>query len=205
MFFVPYIYFLFQSLKLIRQFSSSFDNTCRCSKLLKYFNKTGQIIRRFSLFLVLYIRFLFESPKLIRQFSSRFNQISGCSKLLKYFNKKGQIIRRFLLFLVPSIRFLFESLKLIKWFSSRFDQISGYLKLMKNFNIFEKTLPRPKFFLFHTSVSYFSTLHQKSFFLEQNQFLQLLKLIEILHQNFNFDFVSRITVPQWRRKKLLFI
>ena len=54
----------------------------RCSKLLKYFNKKGQIIRRFFLFLLPYTRFLFESLKLIRQFSPRFNQVSGCSKLL---------------------------------------------------------------------------------------------------------------------------
>ena len=49
----------------------------------KYFNKKGQFIWRFLLFLVPYIRFLFESQK---QFSLRFGQISGCSNVLKYFN-----------------------------------------------------------------------------------------------------------------------
>ena len=57
-----------------------------CSKLLKYFNKKGQIIRPFLLLLVPYIRFLFESLKLIKQFSSRFYQISAWSNVLKYFN-----------------------------------------------------------------------------------------------------------------------
>ena len=79
-------------------------------------------------------------------------------------NKKGQIIRLFFLFLVPYIRFLFESLQLIRQFSPRFDQISGCSKLLKYFNIFQKFLRRSKFYLFHTNVSYFSTLHQKSFF-----------------------------------------
>ena len=126
-------------------------------------------------------------------------------KIVEIFQQKGQIIRRFLLFLVPYIRFLFESLKLIRQFSPRFDQISGCSNVFRYFNIFQKFLLSSKFLLFHTNVSYFSTLHQKSFFLEQNQFLQLLKWVDILHQNFNFDFVCRIIVPQWRRKKLLFI
>ena len=42
-------------------------------------------------------------------------------------------------------------------------------------------------------------------FLEQNQLFQLLKMVEILHQNVNFGIVCSIIVPQWRRKKLLFI
>ena len=57
-----------------------------CSKLLKYYNEMGQIIRRFLLFLVLYIRFLFESLKLIKQFSSRFDcflQFSSDISMLK--------------------------------------------------------------------------------------------------------------------------
>ena len=107
------------------------------------------------------------------------------------------------MFLVPHIHFLFQSLNLIRQLSSRFDQISGCSKLLKYCNVFQKFLPSSKFFLFHTNVSYFSTLHQKSFFLEQNQFLQLLKLVEILHQNVNPDFVCSIIVPKWRRKKLL--
>ena len=119
-----------------------------CSKLLKYFNKKGQIIRHFLLLLVPYIRFLFESLKVIREFSSRFDWILWCSKLLKYFNKKGQIIRPFLLLLVPYIRFLFESLKLIKQFSSRFYQISVCSNVLKYFNIFQKVLPSSNFFLF---------------------------------------------------------
>ena len=36
------------------------------------------------------------------------------------------------------------------------------------------------------------------FFLEQNQFLQLLKLVQILHQNFNFEIVYSNILPQWR-------
>ena len=73
-----------------------------CSKLLKYYNKKGQIIRLFLLFLVPYIRFLFECLKLIRQFSPRFDKISGCSKLLKLFN----IFQKFL----PSSKFfLFDT------------------------------------------------------------------------------------------------
>ena len=57
-----------------------------CSKLLKYYNEIGQMIRRFLLFLVLYIRFLFESLKLIKQFSSRFDyflQLSSDISMLK--------------------------------------------------------------------------------------------------------------------------
>ena len=105
---------------------------------------------------------------------------------MKYFQKKGQIIRHFLLFLVPYIRFLFESLKLIRQFSPRFDQISVCSNLSKYFNIFQKFLSISKFFLFHTNVSYFSTLNQKSFF---SWAKPVLTLVEILHENFNFDFV----------------
>ena len=90
----------------------------------------------------------------------------------------GQIIRRFLFFLVPYVRFLLECLKLIRQFSLRFHQISGCSKLLKYFNIFQKFLPSSKFFLFHTNVSYFSTLHLKSSFLEQNQLFQLLKWLK---------------------------
>ena len=126
-------------------------------------------------------------------------------KIVEILQQKGTVIRRFLLFLVPYIRFLFESLKLTRQFLPRFDQISGCSKLLKYFNIFQKYLPSPKFFLFHTNVSYFSNLHQNSFFLEQNQFLQLLKLVQILHENFNFEIVYSNIIPQWRRKKLLFI
>ena len=63
-------------------------NYSSCSKLLTYFNKKGQIIRHFFLFLVPYICFLFESLKLIRQFPRRFDQISACSNcwnILKFF------------------------------------------------------------------------------------------------------------------------
>ena len=48
------------------QFSSRFDQISGCSKLLKYFSKKGQIMRRFLLFLVPSIRFSFESLKLIK-------------------------------------------------------------------------------------------------------------------------------------------
>ena len=91
-------------------------------------------------------------------------QIFWCSKLLKYYSKKGQIIRGFLFFLVPYVRFLFESLKLIKQIFPRFNQISRCSKLLKYFNIFQEFLPSLKFFLLHTNVPYFSTLHQKRFF-----------------------------------------
>ena len=132
------------------------------SKLLKYDNKKGQIIRRLLLFPVPYICFLFEPLKLIKQFSSRFDLLCWCSKLLKYFNKKGQIIRRFSLFLVSYIRFLLESQKLIQGLSSRFDEISWCSNVLKYFNIFQKTLPSSKFFLFHVNFSYFSIRHQRS-------------------------------------------
>ena len=96
LFLVPYIRFLFASLKRIRQFSSIFDQISECSKLLKHFTKRD---RRF-LFLVPFIRFLFESLKLFRQFPLRFDQISGCSKLLKYFNifQKLLLSSKFFLF-----------------------------------------------------------------------------------------------------------
>ena len=125
---------------------------------------------------------------------------------MNHFKKKTQLIRCFLLFLVPYVCFLFESLKLIIQFPPRFDQIAGCSELLKYFNIFQKFLSSSKCFLFHVNVSYIFYLAPKEFFfLEQNQFLQLLKLVEILHQNFNFDFVCNIIVPLWRRKKLLFI
>ena len=102
--------------------------------------------------------------------------------------------------------FLFESLKLIIQFPPRFDQIAGCSELLKYFNIFQKFLSSSKCFLFHVNVSYFFYLAPKEFFfLEQNQFLQLLELVKILHENFNFDFVCSIIVPLWRRKKLLFM
>ena len=92
-------------------------------------------------------------------------------KIFKIFQQKGTDhhtlkIRRFL-FLVPYIPFLIESLKLIRQFSPRFDQISGCSKLLKCFNIFQKFLLSSKFFLFYNNVSYFSTLHQRVFFLNE--------------------------------------
>ena len=102
---------------------------------------------------------------------------------MNHFKKKTQIIRSFLLFLVPYVFFLFESLKLIIQFPPRFDQIAGCSELLKYFNIFQKFLSSSKCFLFHVNVSYFFYLAPKEFFfLEQNQFLQLLELLKILHQ-----------------------
>ena len=132
-------------------------------------------------------------------------QIFWCLKLLKYYNKKRKIIRLFLLFLVSYISFLFKSLKLIRQFFPRFEQISGYSKLLKSLNIFQNFWSSSKFFCSTPMFLIFLPCTRRVFFLEQNQFLQLLKLVEILHQNFNFDFASSIIVPQWRRKKLLFI
>ena len=126
-------------------------------------------------------------------------------KIVEIFHKKGQIKRRFLLFLVPFIRFLFESLKLFTQFPLRFDQISGCSKLLKYFNIFQKLLHSSNFSCSTPMFFSFLPCTKRVFFLEQNQFLQLLQLVEILHQNFKFDFVCSIIVPQWRRKKLLFI
>ena len=132
-------------------------------------------------------------------------QIFWCLKFLKYYNKKRQITRPFLLFLVPYISFLFESLKLIRQFFPRLEQISGCSKLLKSLNIFQNFLSSSKFFCSTPMFLIFLPCTRKVFFLEQNQFLQLFKLVEILHQNFNFDFACSIIVPQWRRKKLLFI
>ena len=73
-----------------------------------------------------------------------------------------QIIRRFLLFLVPYIRFLFES-ETNQTVFSKIRQDICMLKIVEMIQHFQK-LPSSKFFLFRTNVSYFSTLHQKSFF-----------------------------------------
>ena len=55
-----------------------------CLKLLKPYNKKGQIIRLFLLFLVPYIRFLFESLELIRVFckirSDKTQKVLRCPK-----------------------------------------------------------------------------------------------------------------------------
>ena len=172
-----------------------------CSKLLKYYIKKGQIIRHF-LFLAPYTCFLFDSLKLIRQFSPRFDQICLCSKLFKYYNKKGQIIRRFLLFLASYIHFLFESLKQTVF--SKIQPDIWMLKIVEIFQHFSKKFTQLKIFLVHHQCFLSFFLAPKEFF-EQNQLFQLFKSVKILHQNFNFNFVCNITVPQWRRKKLLLI
>ena len=126
-------------------------------------------------------------------------------KIVEIFHKKGQIKRRFLLFLVPFIRFLFESLKLFRQFPLRFDQISGCSKLLKYLTFFKNFYSAQNFSCSTPMFFSFLPCTKRVFFLEQNEFLQLLQWVEILHQNFKFDFVCSIIVPQWRRKKLLFI
>ena len=92
-------------------------------------------------------------------------------------------------------------------FSSRFDQISGCSnQTCWNISTFFKKFYPAQSFSCSTSVFLiFLPCTKGVSFLEQNQLFQLLKMVEILHQNFNFRIVCSIIVPQWRRKKLLFI
>ena len=90
--------------------------------------------------------------------------------------------------------------------SSKIQPHIWMLKIVQIFQHFSKNFTPLKIFLVPRQCFLFFYLVPKEFiFLEQNQFLHLLKLVEILHQNFNFDFACRIIVPQWSRKKLLFI
>ena len=93
----------------------------------------------------------------------------------------------------------------IRLFSSVFFR---YLNAQTCWNIstfFKKYLPSSKFFLF-TSMFLISLPSTKGVsFLEQRQLLQSLKMIEILHQNVNFETECSIIVPQWKHKKLFFI
>ena len=57
--------------------------------------------------------------------------------------------------------------------------------------------------MFHVNVSIFLPFTKGVSLLEQNQLFQLLKIVEILLQNVNFEIVCSITVPQRRRKKSL--
>ena len=128
-----------------------------------------------------------------------------CSKLLNYFSKKRGITRCLVLFLVPYIRYLFESLKLIKQF---LQDSTRYLDAQTCWNIstfFKKFYPAQSFSCSTSMFLIFLPCNKGVSFLEQNQLFQLLKMVEILHQNFNFEIVCSIIVPQWRRKKLLFI
>ena len=124
----------------------------------------------------------------------------------------GQIVRRFLLFLVLYIRFLFESLKLIKQFSSRFDyflQFSSDILMLKRVEIFQhfskNIYPAQNYFCSTSMFLIFLPSTKGVSFLEQKQLLQLLKMIEILHQNVNFETEYSIIVPQWKHKRLFFI
>ena len=166
MFLVPFIHFLFESLKLIRQFSSRFDQISGCSKLLKYFNKKGETLRCFLLFLIPHIRFLCESLKLIKQFSPRFDQISGCSKLLKYFNKKEQTLRCF--FSCSSCSFLMWVSETNQTVVSKIRSDIWMLKIVKIFQHFSKIFTQLKIFLVpHQWFSFFYLAPKEFFFLRK--------------------------------------
>ena len=108
-----------------------------CSKLLKYYNKMGQIVRRFLLFLVLYIRFLFESLKLIKQFSSRFDYFLQFSldivmlKRVEIFQHFSKIFTQLKIIFVPRQCFLFFYLpqkELVFLNKSNYSSCSKWLK-----------------------------------------------------------------------------
>ena len=173
-------------------------------KIAEILQQKGQTIRLF-LFLVPYISFLFASLKRIRQFSSIFNQISECSKLLKYFKKRDRskdVSYCFVFHLFVSY------LSLSNYSDSFLEDSTRYLDVQNCWNIltFFKNFYSAQNFSCSTPMFFsFLPCTERVFLLEQNQFLQLLQLVEILHQNFKFDFLCSIIVPQWRRKKLLFI
>ena len=81
---VPFYCFLFSPDSAQETTGTNIMHIFSCLKLLKSYNKKGQIIRLFSLFLVPYIRFLFESLELIRVFykiwSDKTQKILRCPK-----------------------------------------------------------------------------------------------------------------------------
>ena len=80
----------------------------RSSKLLKYYNKKGQIIRRFLLFLVTYN--IFDSCLSLETNQttfSRFDLISECSNALQYFNIFQKVFILLKILFVPRQCFLF--------------------------------------------------------------------------------------------------
>ena len=86
LFLVPYIRFLFESLKLIRQFSPRFDQISGCSKLLKCFNifQNFLLSSKFFLFYTNVSYFSTLHQRVI--FLNKTNSCS-CSNWLKYYIK----------------------------------------------------------------------------------------------------------------------
>ena len=85
-------------------------------------------------------------------------------KIVEILKQKGTDHKTLLIVSCSIYSFLTWVSETNRQFSPRFNQTSGCSKLLKYFNISQKFLLSSKFFLFHTNVSCFSTLHQKSFF-----------------------------------------
>ena len=72
-----------------------------------------------------------------------------------------------------------------------------------NIPTFFRKINQTQNFSCSTSVFIFLPCIKEVSFLEQNQF-KLFKMIEILHQNGNFEIVCSIIAPKWRCKKFLY-